>query len=168
VAVTQAKIMDVVLLIVAFVFIVAGIVGCVLPVLPGPPLSYLGLLLLHFTSWVDISTATLLWLAFFAVLVTVLDYVVPIYGTKKFGGSKYGQWGATIGLIVGLFFGPLGIIAGPFLGALVGELIKGRNSNEALKSAFGSLVGFLAGVVLKLIVSGYISYVFVVELWGVF
>jgi uncharacterized protein len=168
VAVTQAKIMDVVLLIVALIFIVAGIVGCVLPVLPGPPLSYVGLLLLHFTSWVDISTATLLWLAFFAVLVTVLDYVVPIYGTKKFGGSKHGQWGATIGLIVGLFFGPIGIIAGPFLGALLGELIKGRNSNEALKSAFGSLVGFLAGVVLKLIVSGYISYVFVVELWGVF
>jgi uncharacterized protein YqgC (DUF456 family) len=160
--------MDIVLLIVSSLFILLGLVGCLLPVLPGPPLSYVGLLLLHFTSWVDVATSTLIWLAFFAVLVTVLDYVIPIYGTKKFGGSKQGQWGATIGLIVGLFFGPLGIILGPFVGALVGEFIIGRSSQEAFKSAFGSFLGFLTGVVLKLVVSGIITYVFVQELWGVF
>lgn len=160
--------MDIFLLILASFFILIGFIGCIVPVLPGPPLSYLGLLFIHFTSWVDVSLSSLWWLAFFALFVTVLDYVVPIIGTKKLGGSKYGQWGATIGLLIGLFFSPFGIIIGPFAGAMVGELSYGRTTNEALKSAFGSFVGFLVGTFAKLVVSGAITYVFVSEIWKAF
>ncbi|MFP5470697.1 MAG: DUF456 domain-containing protein [Bacteroidia bacterium] len=160
--------MDIFLLVLASFFLLVGLIGCVVPVLPGPPLSYIGLLLLHFTSWIDISTTTLLWIAFFTIVVTVLDYIVPIIGTKKLGGSKYGQWGATIGLLIGLFFSPFGIIIGPFAGAMIGELSYGRTTNEALKSALGSFVGFLIGTFAKLVVSGAISYVFIVEIWNKF
>jgi len=93
--------------------------------------------------------------------VTVLDYVVPAYGTKKFGGTKYGIWGCTIGLIFGFWLGPLGIVLGPFLGALVGELIGGKNSDSAFKAALGSFVGFLASTLLKLIVCGVMAWYFV-------
>lgn len=84
----------------------AGIIGCVVPVLPGPPLSYAGLLLLHFTRFGHFSISFLLIFAGIAILVTVLDYIVPILGTKKYGGSKAGVWGSTIGLLAGMFFFP--------------------------------------------------------------
>ncbi len=82
-------------------------------------------------------------------VITVLDYVIPSVGTKKLGGSKYGVWGSTIGIIVGLFFGPLGIILGPAVGAFIGELIYQKQADVALKAALGSFVGFLAGTILK-------------------
>ena len=107
-----------------------------------------------------------LWiLLFFVVLVTILDYVVPIMGTKRYGGSKRGVWGATIGVVVGLFFGPPGIIIGPFLGAYIGEITTGKKEREALRAAWGSFMGFLLGIGLKLMVCGtifffYIRYLF--------
>jgi uncharacterized protein YqgC (DUF456 family) len=85
------------------------------------------------------------------LVVTVMDYVIPVYGTRKFGGTRYGMWGCTIGLIAGVFFPPWGLIIGPFAGALVGELIGNNNSDKALKAALGSFVGFLFGTLLKLI-----------------
>lgn len=157
--------MDYLLLFFSTVFILIGLIGCVLPALPGPPLSYIGLLLLHFSIYGNFSNTLLLLLAVFSALVVVLDYAIPVWGTKKFGGSKYGQWGAMLGLIVGIFLGPLGIIVGPFAGAFVGELIVGTNVNTALKSGLGSFVGFLVGMGLKLIVSGIITYYFIKELW---
>jgi uncharacterized protein len=94
-----------------------------------------------------------LWIwAGITVVITVLDYVVPLYGTRKYGGSKYGVWGSTIGLIAGFWLGPLGIIIGPFVGAFVGEFIASNNSEHALKAAWGSFVGFLFGTLLKLVV----------------
>ena len=103
-----------------------------------------------------------LWiLLFFVILVTILDYVVPIMGTKRYGGSKRGVWGATIGVVVGLFFGPLGIIIGPFLGAYIGEITTGKKDREALRAAWGSFMGFLLGVGLKLMVCGTILFFFI-------
>lgn len=96
-----------------------------------------------------------------AVIVTVLDYFVPVWGTKKFGGSKYGVRGATIGLIVGIFFGPPGIIIGPFLGAFIGEMIFKDDFKYALKAGFGSLLGFLTGIGLKLAASFTITFYFI-------
>ena len=110
----------------------------------------------------------MLWLwAFITAAVTALDYVVPIYGTKKFGGTKRGVWGSTIGLLVGLFFfPPFGIIIGPFVGAFLGEMSTGKTTNKAaLRSAFGSFVGFLAGTLLKLIASAWMAWLFVVNVF---
>lgn len=151
---------DWILLVLAIVLLIVGIIGGVLPVLPGPPLSFAGMLVLHFTRFVDFSTESLWIFGFIAVAVQVLDYIVPAWGTKKFGGSKYGTWGSIIGLIIGVFFapplGPFGIItilAGPFFGALIGEKIGGQDSNKALKAAFGSFIGFLTGTLLKVVTS---------------
>ncbi len=153
--------MDYILLALAIILMIAGIAGCLLPVLPGPPLSYLGLVLLHLTRFADISKNLFIILGAVAVVVTVIDYVVPIWGTRQFGGSKYGMRGATVGLIIGLFLGPLGIIAGPFIGAVVGELIFKDDFKYAIKAGFGSLLGFLTGVGLKLATSLLITFYFV-------
>ena len=96
-----------------------------------------------------------------AFAVSILDLLVPIWGTKKFGGSKYGTRGAAVGLIAGLFFGPVGIIAGPLLGAFVGEMIFKDNFNYAIKAGFGSLIGFLTGIGLKLAASFVMAFYFV-------
>ncbi len=141
-----------------------GIIGCLVPVLPGPPLSYLGLILLHISRFAQFSKSILIALAVVTVIVTIVDYVVPIWGTRKFGGSKYGTRGATVGLIIGLFLGPAGIIIGPFIGAIVGELIFKDDMKYAIKAGFGSLLGFLTGVGLKLAASLVMTFYFVKEL----
>jgi len=153
--------MDYVLLVLAIIMMIAGIAGCLLPVLPGPPLSFLGLVVLHFTHLADISRSLFIILGIVTILVTVIDYVVPIWGTRHFGGSKYGMRGATVGLIIGLFLGPAGIIIGPFVGAVVGELIYKDEIRYALKAGFGSLLGFLTGVGLKLAASLLMTFYFV-------
>ena len=157
---------DYVLLIVGIIIMILGIIGCLVPVLPGPPLSFVGLLLLHFTKFGHFTTPTLLIFAGIAVAVSLLDYLVPVWGTKKFGGSKYGTRGATVGLIIGLFLGPLGIIIGPLLGAFVGEMIFKDDVNYALKAGFGSLLGFLTGVGLKLTASFIMTFYFVRALFA--
>jgi uncharacterized protein YqgC (DUF456 family) len=154
--------MDVLLIILGSLFMIAGILGCVLPVLPGPPLSYVGLLLLHFTSRYQYSTRFLIIWAIITVVVYALDYVIPVWGTKKFGGSKRGVWGSLIGLVAGIFFfPPFGIIVGPFLGAVIGELTAGKDHFAAFKAGFGSFIGFLLGTLIKLIASGLMTWQFV-------
>ena len=155
---------DYILLTLAVILMLIGIIGCLVPVLPGPPLSYLGLILLHVSRFAQFSKSILIALAIVTVVVTIVDYVVPIWGTKKFGGSKYGTRGATVGLIIGLFLGPAGIIIGPFLGAIVGELIFKDDMKYAVKAGFGSLLGFLTGVGLKLAASLVMTFYFVKEL----
>jgi len=153
--------MEYLLLALAIVLMILGIAGCLLPILPGPPLTYLGLVVLHFTRFADISKNLFIILGIVAVVVTVIDYVVPIWGTRQFGGSKYGMRGATVGLIIGLFLGPLGIIIGPFIGAVIGELIFKDDVKYALKAGFGSLLGFLTGVGLKLAASLLMTFYFI-------
>lgn len=153
--------MDIFLIILAGIFVIVGFVGSVLPVLPGAPLSYIGILLLHLTDKVQFSTDFLiLWLVII-ILVQLLDYFVPIWGTKKFGGSKRGVWGSTLGLIVGMFIGPWGIVLGPFVGALLCELSENKSTKEAMRAAFGSFVGLLLGTISKLIVAGFMIYYYV-------
>jgi uncharacterized protein len=157
--------MDYLLLSLGIILMILGLAGSILPVLPGPPLSYVGLLMLHFTQRYQFSSRFLiLWLVV-TVVVYLLDYIVPAWGAKKFGGSKRGVWGSVIGLVLGLlFFPPLGIIVGPFVGAVLGELTAGKDSTSALKSGFGSFVGFLTGTILKLIVSGMMTWYFFREM----
>jgi len=156
--------MDFLLLALAIILIIVGLIGCVLPIIPGPPLSFLGLLVLHFTRFGEgeYTTNFLLVLALIAIVVTVLDFIVPVWGTKKFGGTKAGMWGATIGLIIGMIFlGPLGLIFGPLVGAIIGESIKGANNKDAFKAGLGAFFGFLMGVGLKLAASVYITWHFI-------
>lgn len=152
------------LIIAACALVLLGIAGCIIPILPGPPLSWLGLLLLRFSATYGehISNNNLIGTCIFAILVTVLDYVLPVWTTRRFGGSKWGIWGATLGLIAGLFcFPPLGIIVGPFAGALIGEYMGRRDDVNPWRSALGSFVGFLLGTGAKLAVSGYIAFHFI-------
>lgn len=167
-------------MILAAICLLIGLIGSVAPVLPGVPLSYLGLLLLHWTDRVQFSWQFLTIWAVIVVVIQVLDYFIPAWGTKKFGGSKWGVWGSTIGLLVGLFMGPWGIIIGPFIGAVVGELIyfnrqsriptaelqpaQQSNMQKALRAGMGSFIGLLTGTILKLICCGMMIFYYVREL----
>ncbi|MCL1943213.1 MAG: DUF456 domain-containing protein [Candidatus Azobacteroides sp.] len=156
--------MDIILIILAVICLITGIIGCALPILPGPPLSWVGLLLLKFTDKYS-DRISLTWIIIWAVIVliiTVLDYLIPIWGTKKMGGTKAGVWGATLGMIAGLFFPPWGIIAGPFVGALIGEMMFGKNQKQSFKAAFGSFLGFLTSMGIKLLVCGLIAGHFII------
>ena len=156
--------MDIFLIIVGILCLLTGLAGCVLPVLPGVPLAYGGMLLLHITDRVQFTTTQLLvWLGI-VVIIQVLDYFIPLLGTKYTGGTKWGTRGCLVGTIIGLFFMPWGIILGPFIGAVVGELLGGRETAQALKSGRGSVLGFLLGTVLKCVVCGYFIWQFVAAL----
>ena len=152
--------MDIFLAILGSICIIIGVLGSLLPILPGPPISYAGLLLLHFSSYAQYSTRFLLLFAALTAVVAILDYVIPIWGTKQFGGSKYGTWGATIGVLVGLFLGPVGLILGPFFGAVIGEVLYGRKSNEAFRAGFGSFIGFVTGTLMKIVLSVILAFHF--------
>jgi len=153
--------MDIVLIIIGIILIILGLIGCVMPALPGPILAWGALLLLQWTDKVP-HNWQMVWITLaVALAVHAMDYVVPAMGTKKFGGTKYGIWGATLGLLVGLFTPiPFGVILGPFLGALAGEMLHDDNFSRAFKAALGSLVGFLFSTGLKLAVTLYFAYLF--------
>jgi uncharacterized protein YqgC (DUF456 family) len=145
--------MEYFLLITSFCLLIIGILGSFLPILPGPPISWVGLLLLYLTKGIAINYWVLGVTLCIALFVVVLDYIIPAKGTKRFGGSKYGVWGTNIGLVIGLFFPPIGFIIGAFIGALIGELIYDKqDQNRAFKAATGSFLGFLAGTFIKLVV----------------
>ena len=145
--------MEYVFLILGLLLIIVGFLGSFLPVLPGPPLSWVGLLCLYFVKGIPIDYWFLGTTFVIMLVISVLDYIIPAQGTKRFGGSKYGIWGTNIGLIVGIFTPvPFGFILGPFVGALVGELIyDSKDINRALKAAVGSFIGFLTGTFIKIV-----------------
>ena len=155
---------DYILLIAGVLLVVAGILGCLLPILPGPPLSYIALILLHLSKFGQFNSVTLIILGGVTIVVTIIDFVIPVWGTKKFGGSKFGSTGAAIGLVVGLFFTPIGLITGTLLGAFIGEIMFKNDFNYALKAAIGSFIGFLLGIGLKLAASGIMTFMFFREL----
>ncbi len=151
--------MDIFLSVLAVLCALAGFLGCILPVLPGPPVSYLGLLLVSWSGYGSFSGGFLLAWAAVTIAVTVLDYVLPVWMTKKMGGSKQASWGAAAGIVAGLFFLPAGLIIGPFLGALVGEMMhEGGSSPKAFKVALGSFLAFFLGTGLKLIACGAMAF----------
>lgn len=153
--------MNLLLIIIAGLFLLTGFLGSVLPILPGIPLSYLGLILLHLTSTVQFSSRFLIVLGIVVIIVQLLDFIIPVWGTKKTGGSKAGVRGSLIGLFAGFFMGPWGIITGPFVGALLGELLVGKTSQKAIKAALGTFLGLLTGTILKLVLAGIMIYYYV-------
>jgi uncharacterized protein YqgC (DUF456 family) len=157
---------DTILIIAGAVCMISGILGCFLPVLPGPPLGYAALLLLHVTSRYDLSPRFLIIFAILTVIVTLLDYLIPVFGAKRFNASKYGIWGSVIGLVLGIFvFLPSGIIFGPVIGAFAGELIAGKRTGHAVKAAAGAFIGFVTGTGLKLVLCLVMMYYFLVTVF---
>lgn len=159
--------MDIFLLITGFLLTIIGVLGSILPVLPGPPISWVGLLLLQLTSVITLNYTFLGITLAIAIIVTVIDYIIPAIGTKKFGGSKYGVTGSMIGLVIGIFmFPPFGLIVGPFIGAYIGELIKdSKDKGKAFKAAVGSFIGFVSSTLLKFIVAVAYTGLFIAQFW---
>jgi uncharacterized protein len=159
--------MDYALLLIAFILMIVGILGSILPVLPGPPISWVGLLLLYLTKAVPMNYTVLGVTLAIALVVGILDYVIPAKGTKRFGGSKYGIWGTNIGLVIGILAPiPFGFIIGPFVGAFVGELLNdSKDSKKAFKAATGSFMGFLASTFMKFVVSVVFFGLFLMKVW---
>ena len=158
--------MEVLLAILAVICGIVGIIGSVVPVIPGIILSYAGLVCAFFRDGSDIAPATMwIWLAAVAV-VSAIDYILPAYMTKVFGGSRAATIGATLGLIVGIFFTPIGMIAGTFLGAIIGELL--HNSEDlfaALKAGIGAFFSFVVGTGIKLVVAFWIMGIIVGDIY---
>lgn len=142
-----------------------GLAGCILPVIPGPPFSFLALIILSWAKdWEPFSSTFLIIMAGLTILLTILDYVVPVRGAKKYGASKLGLWGSIIGMLIGLFFfPPLGILIGAIVGAFAGELIAGKEVKKALRAGWGVFVGNMLVIVLKLTFSGVILFFYAKE-----
>ena len=169
---------DILISIVLITLVLVGFIGCIVPAIPGPVLNFTAMILGHFfASYMHFDNSKL-WIAgIFAVGVQLLDQIVPVLGTKKFGGTKYGVRGSIIGLIVailvlpilGVSFGPLGItgiLAGPFIGAYLGEKYSGQDNDRAMRSAVGSFLGFAAGTIMKFTVAIGITVVMIVNIFN--
>lgn len=158
--------MDILLITLSVLLLLIGLIGSIVPILPGPPIAYCGLLLVHFSSKHPFSVEFLILFGLLAIVSAVIDNILPVYATKKFNGSKKGIWGSAIGLFIGLFFfPPFGIIIGPMVGAFVGEIADGKTTNNAIRPAFGSLIGFLSSIFLRFALSIIMAYYFVVEVF---
>ena len=151
--------MDIFLIILPGIFIVISIIRSIVPGLPGPPIGMIGVILLHITDKVDISLTTLIVCAVLTILVSILDYYLPIYSTKKFGGSKFAVRGSIIGMVVGFLFTPIGVILGTFLGAVIGELLNGSDMVNSLKIGSVTFLGTILGLGIKLMLC--CSFVFI-------
>ena len=155
--------------ILALILGIVGIIGSVAPALPGPPVSWLGMLLLYIwgggTNGAGEPMSTkflLIWLAI-VVVVSILDYFVPAWFTKLTGGSKYGSWGAIAGLFIGLIYPPVGMILGSVAGAFVAELLfAGKDTMTSVKSAIGAFLGFMFGTGIKLISSAVMLFYIII------
>ena len=148
--------MEILILVAIGCILILGLIGAVVPILPGPMISFIGLLGYHFL--VDkINVDSIIWIGIVVCVISVLDYFLQIYGVKQAGGDRSSIKGSLLGMLCGMFlFPPLGILVGAFIGAFIGAKLD--KQNKPVKIAFGALWGFLMGTILKLCVSGYIIY----------
>jgi hypothetical protein len=150
-------------IVIAGFLILLGLAGCILPFLPGPPLSFTGLLLLAVLKKFSppLTSTLVIVMAIVMLGVTALDYFIPVLGARRYGASKWGIWGSVAGMLIGLFYPPFGMVFGAFLGAVAGEWLGRGGGREAWRAGWGAFVGILSGVILKLIASGLMTYYFV-------
>jgi hypothetical protein len=153
----------IILILLGALFQLVGLAGCVLPMLAGPPFNFIGLILLSIAKgWEPFSPGFLILMGGLTALTLILDYALPLAGTRRFGASKRGFWGAFIGMAAGvLFFPPFGLILGAFAGAVAGELSAGKERSAALRAGWGVFAGLMASVAVKLVVSGIMTFYFV-------
>ena len=159
--------LETITIVIGSVFMLLGIAGCVLPVLPGPVLSFLGLLLLALLKQFSppLTPVLMMIMALLTLVVTAGDYVMPLWGAKRYGATKWGIWGSVIGMAIGIFFSPFGMLLGAFIGAVAVEWLVQKERGKALKAGWGLFIGGLAGTALKLGVSGMMAYYFIRGLW---
>ena len=154
-------------IIIGALFILLGLAGCVLPVLPGPPLSFVGLLLLalinHFLP--PLTPTLIIVMAIITLAVTVAEYILPLVSAKRYGASKWGIWGSVLGMAIGIFFSPFGMLLGAFIGAVAVEWLVQKEKGRAIKAGWGVFIGSLVGTALKLGASGMMVYYFIRGLW---
>lgn len=155
----------VIIILVAILLSLTGIVGAIMPALPGPPLSFASMLTVYFTCPGTISGRLLCVMLLLTIIVSVLDYVAPIWLTKVGGGSKAAIWGSTLGLIAGLFFMPIGLILGPLAGAFIGEVSNNSSVGKATRVALMSFISFLLTTGAKLILSAIMTYYTMVAIY---
>jgi len=154
-------------IIISSILMLLGLAGSVLPILPGPPLSFIGLfvlaLLKHFSP--PLTPTLVIILAIVTVLVVAMDYIIPLLGAKRYGASKWGVWGSVLGMVIGIFWSPFAMLAGAFIGAVVVEWLAGKKKGGALRAGWGVVMGTLFATILRLGVSGMMTYYFVLALW---
>ena len=161
--------MDQLFIALGLILCIIGLLGSFVPIIPGPITSWFGLLVINFTSSTELNYSFLLISFMISVFVFTLDIIIPIIGLKKFGGTKKGMIGATIGLLLGLFIlGPLGIIIGTFLGAISGEMTGDLKLGKAIKASVGTLIGFIAGVAMKFSISLVYFIFYLIEVKNIF
>ncbi len=156
--------LDVIVCVISSILTFLGLLGCIIPALPGPPLNFLAILILaiaqNFTPPLTLKLIIIMLIV--TIAVTLLDYVIPVAGAKKYGSSRWGVWGSILGMIIGIiYYPPLGMIVGALLGAVAAEMLKGKKSKAALKAGWGVFVGTMFGMILKLIASGIMTYYFI-------
>ena len=153
---------EAIVIIIGFIVAAVGLIGCVIPGIPGPPLNFLSLVILEIGIENAFSVDFYITWGLITVVVVLLDYVLPVWGAKAYKSSKYGIWGSVIGMILGIiFFPPFGMIIGLFLGAVIGELIAGKEHREALKVGTATFVASILMILVKIAVSGIMIYYFV-------
>ena len=159
--------LETITIVIGSVFMLLGIAGCVLPILPGPVLIFLGLLLLALLKQFSppLTPVLMMIMALLTLVVTAGDYVMPLWGAKRYGATKWGIWGSVIGMAIGIFFSPFGMLLGAFIGAVAVEWLVQKERGKALKAGWGVFIGSLAGTALKLGVSGMMAYYFIRGLW---
>jgi hypothetical protein len=154
-------------IIISSILMLLGLAGSILPILPGPPLSFIGLFLLallkHFSP--PLTPTLVIILAIVTILVIVMDYIIPLLGAKKYGASKWGVWGSVLGMAIGIFWSPFAMLLGAFIGAVVVEWLVGKTKGEALRAGWGVVMGTLFATILRLGVAGMMTYYFVLALW---
>jgi uncharacterized protein YqgC (DUF456 family) len=159
--------LETIAIVIGSIFVLLGLAGCVLPILPGPVLSFVGLFLLalinHFSP--PLTPTLMIVMAILTVVVTIGDYIIPLWGAKRYGATKWGIWGSVAGMAIGLFFSPFGMLLGAVIGAVAVEWLVQKEKGKAFKAGWGVVVGSLLGAVLKLGVSGMMVYYFIRGLW---
>ena len=150
--------MDTALIVLAGIFLLTGLIGCVISKLPGASLCYLGIIILQYTTIAEFSIHFFIKWGVLVIAVQGLNYLIPDWGNRKFGGSKKGVWGSLVGMFAGMYFGPVGIFTGAITGAFIGELFAGKESNRMIHQAIGSFSFFILGTVSQLIVAGILIY----------
>jgi hypothetical protein len=157
--------MEIVVIFITMLFLFIGLAGCILPVIPGPIISLIGLFFFHFFTSYKIGFNMLFLFVVLVIFITILDYWLQLYGVQRFGGGKKAIYGTFFGLLIGIFlFPPFGILFGPLTGAFFGSLMEKKNTSETIKITLGAFLGFIVGAVFKLLISSYIIYLVIVSL----